>query len=458
MASVEQTQAVFDQAKELFETGKELFEPHTSSTQHGKGTQQGEKAAQKKEKDAQQGKQKLEQAKELFERVLRTESEDEELQKLKEIALYRLGDINSKLGNVQALVALLKENRPFFAKVAKAKTAKIVRTLIDMVARIPNTLNTQIQLCEESIEWCRAEKRSFLRLRIQTRLASLLVEQEKYQDALVLINSLLTEVKKLDDKSLLLEIHLVESKTHYYLRNAPKSRAALTAARTAANAIYVPPEMQVEIDMQAGTLHAEEKDYRTSYSYFFEAFEGLRTLDDPRAMDCLKYMILTKVMTGNVDDASSLLNGKYGVQYAGRNMEALRAVNKAYQDRSLHDFENTLKEYHQELQGDHLINRHLSFLNNMLLEQNLTRIIEPFSCVEINHVAELIALPYDRVESKLAEMILDKKLSATLDQGQGQLVVFDEIPTDKTYTNSLETIRKMDAVMDALAKRAEHLK
>jgi 26S proteasome regulatory subunit N6 len=48
-----------------------------------------------------------------------------------------------------------------------------VRTLIDLVARIPNTINLQIELCQESIEWAKGEQRTFLRQRIEARLASL---------------------------------------------------------------------------------------------------------------------------------------------------------------------------------------------------------------------------------------------------------------------------------------------
>lgn len=52
-----------------------------------------------------------------------------------------------------------------------------MRDLIDSVATIPGTGAVQIQLCQESIEWCKEEKRTFLRQRIETKLASLCVLQ-----------------------------------------------------------------------------------------------------------------------------------------------------------------------------------------------------------------------------------------------------------------------------------------
>jgi len=386
--------------------------------------------------------------------------EDEDLVgKLAEASIYQLGRLYAKGGRFKSLAELLEKIRPFFESVAKAKTAKIVRTIIDLMAQIEggDARTTLIQLCTDSIEWCKREKRAFLRQRVEFRLAGLFLDAADYNASMKLINPLLREVKRIDDKALLVEVQLLEARVHNALRNLPKTRAALTSARTTANAIYVPPLLQAEIDMMAGILHADEKDYKTAYSYFYEAFEGFHTMDDPRAVRNLKYMLLCKVMTSDAADVQAIVNNKTAQRYHGDDIEAMRAVAQAHHERSLQSFSVATTTYQSQLGDDPIIEAHLSDLYDTLLQQNLCRLLEPFSRVEISHIARLIDLPQQVVENKLSQMILDKQFNGILDQGAGCLVVFADKPPDKVYPNALEVVDSMGTVVDSLFEKASGL-
>ena len=91
---------------------------------------------------------------------------------------------------------------------------------------------------------------------------------------------------------------------------------------------------------------------------------------------------------------------------AGQDVDSMVAVAKAYKDRSLQGFQDALALHKEQLVDDPIVDAHLSELYDTLLEGNLARLIEPFSCVEISHLAQLIKLPQALVLSKLSQVSL----------------------------------------------------
>jgi 26S proteasome regulatory subunit N6 len=128
----------------------------------------------------------------------------------------------------------------------------------------------------------------------------------------------------------------------------------------------------------------------------------------------------------------------------------MRAIARAHQDRNLADFEKALRDYKDELSSDPTIRSHLAALYDTLLEQNLLRIVEPYSVVELEYVSECVGQGRQAVEAKcvsfsfpvfcthnrthppprLSQMILDKVFHGVLDQGRGCLLVFDDTEAD----------------------------
>ncbi|CEP12754.1 hypothetical protein [Parasitella parasitica] len=392
-----------------------------------------------------------------YKAIMAEDSTNEEISKEQEYALSQLAQLYRDLQLPQDLAELIRSSRPFMLTIAKAKTAKLTRSLIDYFSDIPNCLPLQIEVCKENIEWCVQEKRLFLKQALETRLVALYLDNKMYHESLSLISVLLKELKRLDDKMVLVEVQLLESRVCHALRNLPKSRAALTSARTSANSIYCPPLLQAALDMQSGVLHAEEKDYKTAYSYFFETFEGFSSQEDPKAILALKYMLLCKIMLNLTEDVHSIISGKVALRYAGAEIDAMKAVAHAHKNRNLQEFESALATYTNELNNDPIIRTQLAALYDTLLEQNLVRIIEPFSRVEISHIADMVKLPTQQVEAKLSQMILDKKFHGILDQGAGCLIVFDEPEEDKTYETAVETLKQIDKVVSSLYQKAAEL-
>lgn len=251
----------------------------------------------------------------------------------------------------------------------------------------------------------------------------------------------------------------MESRAYYALGNGVRARAALTSAKTTANAVYIEPAVQAALDLQSGILHADEEDFKTAYSYFYEAFEGYDSVkcQAEKATLALKYMLLCKIMLNLPEDVSSIVTGKLALQYAGSDVTAMKAVATASKNSSLQEFEAALAAYPAELQGDATTRAHLGRLYDSLLEKNLARIVMPYSKIEIARVAELIQLDATVVEQKLSTMILDKTLHGILDQGSGCLELFEPAPQAALYQSALDAIGHMGHVVEALYAKSKML-
>ncbi len=386
-----------------------------------------------------------------------------------EAAIEAVANLCVATGDAPRLDAFTRSLEAVWERLARAKTARLVRHLLGAFDKVAEGKRAcpeertavkalQMVLVKDLLQWASRDKRAYLRQSLECRLADLYLENRLYSEALALVGSILRELKQMDDKLTLIEVHLLECRIYFALRNGPKAKAALTAARSNANAVYCPPALQAALDMQSALVHADDADFKTAISYFIEALDSYAAEGDCRGSTALKYMMLCKIMMGQADEIDSLVNGKVGQRYAlESDVAAMKAVGDAHKNKSLAQFEAALSAFPEQLGTDAMVHAHFTSLYDDLLQQNLLLIAAPYSRVQIAHVAAQIGLPLPVIEAKLSMMILDKKLKAIIDQNEQCLVLIDEPASDKTLAYSLQAIKSLESVVDSLYRKASLL-
>lgn len=387
----------------------------------------------------------------------------EENSPMLEKILVELLDVYVGFNNEQKFTDCLEHLKEYFNLIPKARTAKLVRMVIQSLRKVPGSEERQIVLCEEWIEWAKEQGRTLLRQRLETELAEILLGLGRYKETLAILSRLTSELRKVDHKSQLIEVYLIESRTFRGLDDFSRAKASLTAARTNAAAVYTAPILQGQLDLESGIIFTEEGDYRTASSYFTEAFDAFANASDRRAIDALKYGLLCRILDGRPSECSQMAtsaaltlarcNG--GETVKNDEIDAVLLIARAAEAKSLDQLNFIMENRRADLESDPVVARNMRNLIDNLEEQHLLRIVKPYSAVELTRIAEMIKLSVEHVQEKLVQMILDQKLRASINQSDGILNIFVDEESNELLTESIELIEQMDGVVDALYTRCK---
>ena len=88
------------------------------------------------------------------------------------------------------------------------------------------------------------------------------------------------------------------------------------------------------------------------------------------------------------------------MRYAGREITLMKEIAAAHKLKSLMEFQKVLKDNEEQIKEDKIISGHINNLYENLKEQNLMKIVEPYSKIEISYISELIGLDYMTLQKK----------------------------------------------------------
>lgn len=328
----------------------------------------------------------------------------------------RVADAISKknISSVENILDMIANTQ----KVSKASSAILLKSTLDILEQEGMHKKDTICLYDRMIEWATEKKRNLLKLDFKMRKAEALLALKEYKACLTLIAETAKILKQADDKIGLVKLYYIESKVYYELKNLERAKSALTLAKSTSTFVYCPSFLQAKIDILNGIYLADEKDYKTATSYILEALEGFSiTNNREMAVQCVRYILLVKIMENKTKEILGLLTHKLVAPHKeDKCIEMLCSIAECVKEKNLSKCNEIIQKNIELISNDNFITSHLLCLCDSLLDENILKIIQPYSNINIEYIGEILGFDMHTIENRVRRMILDGRIEGNIDQ------------------------------------------
>ena len=187
------------------------------------------------------------------------------------------------------------------------------------------------------------------------------------------------------------------------------------------HAIVDPTTMGI-IHEDCGKMLMGEKKWTEAYQEFFSGFSRHSETANPRARECLKYVVLANMLSlSNINPFSTKEASAYQDAPV---IQAMIQLREAYTKNNAKKFEKVLRDPKTNLLSDPFLAEYVDDLLQKTRQQILRDFVKPYRRVRLDAIAEELNVPSSDVEPILVKSILDGTLTdSKIDQGSGVLVV-----------------------------------
>ena len=215
----------------------------------------------------------------------------------------------------------------------------------------------------------------------------------------------------------LLDVLAAEIRLHTATRDTRRLKDAHRAALTVVKAAIPHPRVLGAVRACGGALALADGAFADAATDFFEAFKSYDEAGDARRAACLKHALLAALLAGTgVDplDAQEARPLKTDPCVA-----PMVSLAEAFAKGDVHAFERILTRQAPAFDGDPVVTPHVGELRATVRARRAKRLLAPYSCVRLSHVAAGLGVSDADAEALVAGLILDGALDASVDQVEG---------------------------------------